>query len=420
MSGNSNNPNAPNKRMRFTRQVVITNTFLQMPRFLTAGEFAGNKLSNNARVLYTLLFDRHRISLLNEWFDENGEVYIYFKREEMESQLGLSERTVSKVMQELKDLFLVEEKKQGMNRPNKIYLLSPIIGNDENPTPYLEPSPDYNPEIGADSDYATEPKIVTPPETQNLRPPTRNNYAPEPAENTTSRPVNSTPPNPQDLRPNNNKLTNNQKIDNQMSDNEGRETATACGGAVGNSGNTPTPCSRIFDMYNELSQARGLRSIKSISGKRKTQTNARLKEYGIDGFVELFNKVADSVFLCGGGERGWKVDFDWLIDPANMQKVLEGKYDNDQSNTPLPPQPQIYEQNVLYNQHSPQTARPSPLPDDTGQGIFYAPTSDGVVIEPVVRPNQYPNYRNKNGFNTMAALQQMLDAEEAHEANQGQ
>ena len=194
MSGSSNGINAtPNGRLRFTKQVVITNIYLQMPRFLMAGEFAGNKLSNNARILYTLLSDRHRVSLLNKWFDENGEVYIYFKREEMENQLGLSERTVSKVMQELKDLHLVEEKKQGMNRPNKIYLLSPVIDNNENPTPYLEPNPDYNPEIGAENDYSTEPKITTPSEAQNLRSQTRNNYAPKP--------VIITPPNPQKLLP---------------------------------------------------------------------------------------------------------------------------------------------------------------------------------------------------------------------------
>jgi len=410
MSGNLNGINAPpNGRLRFTKQVVITNIYLQTPRFLMAGEFAGNKLSNNARILYTLLFDRHRVSLLNKWFDENGEVYIYFKREEMENQLGLSERTVSKVMQELKDLHLVEEKKQGMNRPNMIYLLSPIIDNNENPTPYLEPNSDYNPEIGADNDYATEAEIITPSEAQNLRPQTRNNYAPEPAEITTSRPVNSTLPNPQDLRPNNNKLINNQKNNNHMSDNEERETATAYDGTVGGSGNTPTPCSLIFDMYNELSKNKGLRSIKSIKGKRKNKINARLKEYGLDGFVELFNKVGDSIFLCGGGDRGWRVDFDWLIDPENMQKVLEGKYDNDQSNTPLPPPPIIYEPHL----QTLQVANTLPLPDSTGQGIFYPPAPNGTVVEPVVQTAQYPNYRNKNGFNTMAALQQMLDAEES-------
>ena len=77
-------PNGLINRMRYTRQAIVTNTFYQMPRFLTAGEFAGNKISNNARILYTLLLDRHRISVKNNWFDDNGEVYIYFKREEME------------------------------------------------------------------------------------------------------------------------------------------------------------------------------------------------------------------------------------------------------------------------------------------------------------------------------------------------
>ena len=130
--------------MRYTRQSIITNTFLQMPRFLWAGEFAGNGISNEARCLYTLLLDRHRISIKNGWFDENSEVYIYFKREEMVNMLGISERTVSKVMQELKDLLLVEEKKQGLNKPNKIYLLSPIVGDGENLDQYVDPTLDYN------------------------------------------------------------------------------------------------------------------------------------------------------------------------------------------------------------------------------------------------------------------------------------
>ena len=127
-------PNNINNRMRYTRQTIVTNTFYQMPRFLTAGEFSGSNLSNNARLLYTLLLDRHRISVKNGWFDDNGEVYIYFKREEMENQIGLSKVTIIKVMQELKDFFLVEEKKQGLNKPNKIYLLSPVVGNNETPT----------------------------------------------------------------------------------------------------------------------------------------------------------------------------------------------------------------------------------------------------------------------------------------------
>ena len=109
----------------------MSELYYQMPQFLLAGEFFGDKISNNARVLYTLLMNRHRISVKNGWFDKNGDAFVYFKRSEMERQLGLSGKTVSKVMQELKDLFLVEEIQQGLNKPNKIYLLSPIFDDND-------------------------------------------------------------------------------------------------------------------------------------------------------------------------------------------------------------------------------------------------------------------------------------------------
>ena len=385
-----------NRRKRFTRQSIITNTFYQMPRFLTAGEFAGNKLSNNARILYTLLHDRHRISVKNGWFDENGEVYIYFKREEMETQLGLSERTVVKVMQELKDVLLVEEKKQGMNKPNKIYLLTPVIADNENAEPYLDPEADYNPEDGHSGEWTdvynegySRPATPTPTEPQKISPQHRKNYDAEP--------VNSTPPNPQELRPNDNKLINNKKNDNKLSDNEGSETTTAA--YCGTGGGEP-PYTEIIALFNQLCEARGLRPIRSINGKRKSRATAIFKAHGISGFTDLFDSVAASVFLCGGGERGWKADFDWLIDPSNMQKVLEGKYDNEQ--TPIP----VSEQGFIY------------FPSQSGViEMPYNPTPQGHIGEVVhpVHTTPYPNYRNKNGFNTMAALQQMLDAEQVHE-----
>ena len=371
MPGNMNN------RMRFTRQTIVSNTYYQMPRFLTAGEFAGNNISNNARILYILLLDRHRLSVKNGWFDDNGEVYIYFKREEMESQLGLSERTIAKVIQELKDFFLVEEKQQGLNKPNKIYLLSPIIGNDENPDPYLDPDTDYNPEKNEYECYAesviTEPEIVTPPDTQNLRPLTRKNYASEPVIIVTPGGVNSTGQDPQELSPNDNKLNNNKKKNNNMSDNEFNKTATADRGeadgepplaaeaAAENNGRAnPTPYSQILEMYNQLCETHGLRPIRSINGKRKTQTAARFKEYGLDGFFDLFGKVSSSAFLCGGGSRGWKADYDWLTAPTNMQNVLEGKYGDNQSNVPLQ-QTQIYEANGYSNPPQNKNERRDPF-----------------------------------------------------------
>ncbi|MCL2362511.1 MAG: replication initiator protein A [Defluviitaleaceae bacterium] len=318
---NKNNTSTTNKRTRYTRQVIVTSTFLQMPRFLYTGEFAGNRITNNARNLYTLLLDRHKISIKNGWHDESGEVYIYFKREEMEQQLGISERTVSKVMQELKNLLLVEEKKQGLNKPNKIYLLSPVIGDDENPDPYVDPAPDYNPDFEDEYiGYNPEPEITTPTETQSLHC--------QPLNICTSEPANFTAHKPQILSPNYNNFSY-----NKLSNNELSNTATTTTAASGRSGGE-IPYSQILERYNQLCEVTNLRPIRSITGKRKAQTTARFKEYGLSGFFNAFEMVAASSFLCGGGDRGWKADYDWLISPTNMQKVLEGKYDNDQCNIP--------------------------------------------------------------------------------------
>ena len=343
---NKNSASTTNKRMRYTRQAIVTSAFLQMPRFLYAGEFAGNKISNNARNLYTLLLDRHKISIKNDWHDESGEVYIYFKREEMEQQLGISERTVTKVMQELKDLSLVEEKKQGLNKPNKIYLLSPLIGDGENPDPYVEPTPDYNPDTeqgytseGECTGYNPESEVTMLTETQHLHC--------QPLNICTSEPANFTAQEPQNLSPNYNNYNYNKSSYNELS-----KTATT---ATGSSGGE-IPCSLILEGYNQLCEVTNLRPIRSITGKRKTQTVARFKEYGLSGFFNAFEKIAASVFLCGGGERGWKADFDWLISPTNMQKVLEGKYDNDQCNIPAT---QILQPKFVGNQNKQE--RPDPF-----------------------------------------------------------
>lgn len=111
-----------NNRIRYIQQSVTTYAFYQLPKFLFNDEFAD--LSSDARVLYALLRNRLEISIKNGWCDKNGEVYLYFKREDMQSMLHLSKRSVINAMNDLKEYNLLEETKQGLGRPNKIYLLT--------------------------------------------------------------------------------------------------------------------------------------------------------------------------------------------------------------------------------------------------------------------------------------------------------
>jgi hypothetical protein len=93
-----------------------------MPKFLFTEEFNG--LSNDAIVLYSLLRDRHDLSVKNHWVNEEGEVYIIFSRDEMEKMLRLSDKPVNKAVKDLKKHNLLEEQRQGQGKPNLIYLLT--------------------------------------------------------------------------------------------------------------------------------------------------------------------------------------------------------------------------------------------------------------------------------------------------------
>ncbi len=108
------------KRVRYTTNEISANRFYQMPKFLFEGEF--RSLSNNARILYCLLKDRHELSLKNKWINENNEVYLIYTRKEMQEMLSLGEKTVKKTIEQLKEFGLMEEERMGLNRANRIFL----------------------------------------------------------------------------------------------------------------------------------------------------------------------------------------------------------------------------------------------------------------------------------------------------------
>ena len=94
-----------------------------------------------------------------------------------------------------------------------------------------------------------------------------------------------------------------------------------------------TPYKDIVNLYHEICQS--YPRLKSISSNRKKMMAARWKEYegNLETFRELFTKAEASSFMKGKSERGWTADFNWMMNSDNMAKVLEGKYDNKESNS---------------------------------------------------------------------------------------
>ncbi|MDE8172146.1 replication initiator protein A [Erysipelothrix rhusiopathiae] len=108
------------KRRRFNVSDVVNSTFYQVPKFLFTEEF--KELNSDARLLYGMLKDRHELSLKNKWLTDDGDVYLIYTRQEMMKMLGVSNKTVIKAMEALKAHGLLEEVRQGLRKPNLIFM----------------------------------------------------------------------------------------------------------------------------------------------------------------------------------------------------------------------------------------------------------------------------------------------------------
>ncbi|MBT0926184.1 replication initiator protein A [Streptococcus parasanguinis] len=99
---------------------VKNNTFYQLPQWLFDPEY--KDMSLRAKVVYALIFDRRSLSLENNWYDKNGDVYMYFTNQQMMEKLNCSEKTIISSKKELEKYGLIKEVRQGVNRPNRLYI----------------------------------------------------------------------------------------------------------------------------------------------------------------------------------------------------------------------------------------------------------------------------------------------------------
>ena len=99
---------------------VKNNTFYQFPQWLLDEDF--KELSLRSKIVYMLIFDRRSYSMKNNWYDKNGDVYMYFTNQQMMDKLNCSEKTIISSKKELEKYGLIKEVRQGVNRPNRLYI----------------------------------------------------------------------------------------------------------------------------------------------------------------------------------------------------------------------------------------------------------------------------------------------------------
>ena len=98
--------------------------YFRIPRLLiTNSRF--KFLSVEAKLLYGMMLDRMSLSVKNDWYDEDGRVYIYFTVEEICEDMNCGRDKAMKLLGELdthKGIGLIERVKQGQGKPTKLYV----------------------------------------------------------------------------------------------------------------------------------------------------------------------------------------------------------------------------------------------------------------------------------------------------------
>lgn len=81
----------------------------------------------------------------------------------------------------------------------------------------------------------------------------------------------------------------------------------------------------IADLYNHVCVS--FPKLTKLSDKRKKAIRARFNQgYDLDDFKKVFELAEGSRFLKGGNKHNWRATFDWMIQDANIVKILDGNY----------------------------------------------------------------------------------------------
>ncbi|MFA1643608.1 replication initiator protein A [Chryseomicrobium imtechense] len=102
----------------------VAQRFYRLPKvFFTSERY--KKLSNDAKIAFAILQDRLDLSIKNQWFDEEGNIFFLYGNQQLGDILNCSKPTVIKIKKELNQAELLEERRMGLSQSNRLYLLKP-------------------------------------------------------------------------------------------------------------------------------------------------------------------------------------------------------------------------------------------------------------------------------------------------------
>lgn len=107
--------------VRYNRRNFVSTQYYQLPVALyTDAKY--RDLTQNAKVAYAILLSQAQLSYKNGFFEDNGDIYIYYSWDKLGKVLNVSHGTVKNILKSLEEIGLIERTKQIFSNASKIYV----------------------------------------------------------------------------------------------------------------------------------------------------------------------------------------------------------------------------------------------------------------------------------------------------------
>jgi uncharacterized protein YdaU (DUF1376 family) len=90
----------------------------------------------------------------------------------------------------------------------------------------------------------------------------------------------------------------------------------------------PLTQDEILEAWQVRMVPQGFPPVRKMTSQRTRQLKARLKDSTFEEWQQAMSALERSAFCRGENDRGWRADFDFLLQPKSFTKLLEGAYDH--------------------------------------------------------------------------------------------
>ena len=118
------------KKTAVTTSQGLKDVYYKVPKIFWLGELYKD-MSLEAKIAYGILEDRKSVSMKNKWYDEKNKIYFIYTLDDFQRELGVARATANRIKQELIDYQLLEQVKQGLGKPARLYLFNPVATEED-------------------------------------------------------------------------------------------------------------------------------------------------------------------------------------------------------------------------------------------------------------------------------------------------